>query len=145
MQESQAPSRGPWQEAPRSSGTPAPAWSPVDDRTYNVLQALTSTLESIEAYEMYLQEDDNGLFEELLAGERQHADRLLAERGAASRSTDGRFDFSGGTCGGSTSGVPGCECGWGRMPDDIVRRRHPACRQGQLSGMSSRWIRRASP
>ncbi len=43
-----------------------------------MLHALTSTLESIEAYEMYLQEDD-GPFEDLLAGQRQHAERLLAE------------------------------------------------------------------
>ncbi len=79
MQESQAPNQGPWQEIPRTSGTPSTAWSPVDDRTYNVLQALTSTLESIEAHEMYLQEDDDGLFEDLLRGQRQHAERLLGE------------------------------------------------------------------
>jgi hypothetical protein len=79
MQESQAPSRGPWQQAPRASGTAGTTWSPVDDRTYNVLHALTSTLESIEAYELYVEEDDDGLFEELLASEREHAERLLAE------------------------------------------------------------------
>jgi hypothetical protein len=79
MQESQAPNRGPWQEVTRTSGTASTAWSPVSDRTYNVLQALTSTLELIEAYEMYLQEDDYGLFEELLRGEREHAERLLGE------------------------------------------------------------------
>jgi hypothetical protein len=51
--------------------------SPVDDHTYNVLQALTSKLEAIEAYEMYRDDDASGLFEELLADERRHADRLL--------------------------------------------------------------------
>lgn len=78
MQDTQASSQGP----PRQNARPPGAtigWSPVDDRTYNVLQALTSTLESIEAYEMYLQEDGNGVFEELLAGERSHAERLLRE------------------------------------------------------------------
>lgn len=54
--------------------------SPVDDRTYNVLQALMSTLESIDAYEMYMQEEtDGGLFGELLEDERRHATRLLDE------------------------------------------------------------------
>jgi hypothetical protein len=67
------------QGAARPSSAATTAWSPVDDRTYNVLQALTSTLESIEAYEMYLQEDDDELFAELLAGERKSAERLLVE------------------------------------------------------------------
>jgi hypothetical protein len=51
--------------------------SPVDDATYNVLQALTSKLEAIEAYELYAEQDDEGVFTELLEDERQHADRLL--------------------------------------------------------------------
>lgn len=56
------------------------ASSPVDDRTYNVLQALTSTLEAIDAYEMYAQEDaESGIFGELLQDERRHAERLLEE------------------------------------------------------------------
>jgi hypothetical protein len=78
MQELQARSRGLSAEPPRQSSGATSAWSPVDDRTYNVLQALTSTLESIEAYEMYLDQDESGVFEELLAGERRHAERLLA-------------------------------------------------------------------
>jgi hypothetical protein len=53
--------------------------SPVDDRTYNVLQALASTLEAIEAYELYTEDDDSGLFEDLLGDERQHAERLVEE------------------------------------------------------------------
>jgi hypothetical protein len=62
------------------AGTASPATSPVDDRTYNLLQALTSTLEALDAYEMYAQEDENGgVFAELLGEERRHADRLLDE------------------------------------------------------------------
>ena len=53
--------------------------SPGDDRTYNVLQALASTLEAIDAYEMYAQDDNDGVFHELLHDERRHADRLLDE------------------------------------------------------------------
>jgi hypothetical protein len=60
-----------------TSSTPVTS-SPVDDRTYDLLQALTSKLEAIEAYEMYTQDDDSGVFEELLADERRHADRLLS-------------------------------------------------------------------
>ncbi len=56
------------------------AESPVDDATYNLMQALTSKLEAIEAYEKYRTDGDSGdrqLFEELLNDERQHAERLL--------------------------------------------------------------------
>ncbi len=63
-----------------SSGGMTNSTSPVDDRTYNLLQALTSTLEAIDAYELYAQEDSSdGLFGELLEDERRHADRLLDE------------------------------------------------------------------
>lgn len=51
--------------------------SPVDDRTYNLLQALTSKLEAIDAYEQYAQDDDDGTFAELIEDERRHAQRLL--------------------------------------------------------------------
>ncbi|HKG57778.1 MAG TPA: hypothetical protein VKA85_11070 [Candidatus Limnocylindrales bacterium] len=50
--------------------------SPVDDATYNILQALTSKLEAIEAYEMYAEQDDQGVFSELLDDERRHAEKL---------------------------------------------------------------------
>lgn len=56
------------------------AQSPVDDATYNLMQALTSKLEAIEAYEKYRQDgdtEDRQLFEDLLREERQHAERLL--------------------------------------------------------------------
>jgi len=53
--------------------------SPVDDITYDLLQALTSKLEAIEAYGMYA--DDGGdtaaLFERLAGDERRHAELLL--------------------------------------------------------------------
>ncbi|HEV8489561.1 MAG TPA: ferritin family protein [Candidatus Limnocylindrales bacterium] len=54
------------------------AESPVDDPTYNVLQALTSKLEAIEAYEVYAEQDDSGIFSEMIEDERRHAERLLA-------------------------------------------------------------------
>jgi rubrerythrin len=52
--------------------------SPVDDFTYDLLQALTSKLEAIEAYNMYA-EDEQGsdLFRQLAVEDRQHAERLL--------------------------------------------------------------------
>jgi hypothetical protein len=53
--------------------------SPVDDHTYNVLQALTSTLESIDAYEGYILDDGDELFRRLIDDEREHARLLLDE------------------------------------------------------------------
>ena len=56
------------------------AESPVDNATYNLMQALTSKLEAIEAYETYRRDGDGDaqrLFDELLTDERQHAERLL--------------------------------------------------------------------
>jgi hypothetical protein len=56
--------------------------SPVDDATYNLMQALTSKLEAIEAYETYREDGDGQmqqLFDDLLREERQHAERLLGE------------------------------------------------------------------
>jgi rubrerythrin len=52
--------------------------SPVDDATYNLLQALTSKLEAIEAYQMYAEQDEEGVFEELIADERRHAEHLYS-------------------------------------------------------------------
>jgi hypothetical protein len=53
--------------------------SPVDDVTYDLLQALTSKLEAIEAYQRYA--DDGGesaeLFERLAAADRHQAEELL--------------------------------------------------------------------
>ncbi|MFL5778656.1 MAG: hypothetical protein ACJ761_06905 [Chloroflexota bacterium] len=49
----------------------------VDDATYNLLQALTSKLEAIEAFEQYLDEDPEGVFESLIKDERRHAGQLL--------------------------------------------------------------------
>jgi rubrerythrin len=61
----------------QTQGSTSVAESPVDDATYNVLQALTSKLEAIEAYELYAEQDDSGVFTELIQDERRHADRLL--------------------------------------------------------------------
>lgn len=51
---------------------------PVDDRTYNILQALTSTLEAMDAYEVYAAAEDDGLFASLLENQRQNAIQLVA-------------------------------------------------------------------
>jgi hypothetical protein len=53
--------------------------SPVDDHTYNVLQALTSTLESLEAYGRYGQDGGRDLFRRLAEDEQEHAQLLLDE------------------------------------------------------------------
>jgi hypothetical protein len=53
--------------------------SPVDDATYNLMQALVSKLEAIEAYGRYAQDEGGELFTELLEEERAHADRLLEQ------------------------------------------------------------------
>jgi hypothetical protein len=62
------------QMATRSRATTG---SPVDDRLYNVLQALTSKLEAIDAYDRYSRDGEGELFSELAADERRHAERLL--------------------------------------------------------------------
>jgi hypothetical protein len=53
--------------------------SPVDDATYNLMQALVSKLEAIEAYGRYAEDEGGDLFTDLLQEERTHADRLLAQ------------------------------------------------------------------
>jgi hypothetical protein len=60
-------------------GSQSAMGSPVDDHTYNVIQALTSTLEAIEAYGKYQGDARGGIFQQLAQEERQHADRLLEE------------------------------------------------------------------
>jgi len=52
--------------------------SPVDDATYDLLQALTSKLEAIEAYQLYAEDDGvRDLFERLGRDEVEHAEALL--------------------------------------------------------------------
>jgi rubrerythrin len=66
------------QTQPRSM--PEAGWaSPVDDVTYDLLQALTSKLEAIEAYRMYAGDgtETATLFEALGADERRHVEQLL--------------------------------------------------------------------
>jgi rubrerythrin len=63
-----------------ASAAPEPLRSsPVDDVTYDLLQALTSKLEAIEAYQMYADdgEEASELFTRLAADERAHAAELL--------------------------------------------------------------------
>jgi rubrerythrin len=61
-----------------AEGTATPATSPVDDATYDLLQALTSKLEAIEAYQMYAEDEEvRELFERLGRDEQQHAEALL--------------------------------------------------------------------
>ena len=56
-----------------------PSNSPVDDATYDLLQALTSKLEAIEAYQMYAEDEEvRDLFERLGRDEVEHAEALLA-------------------------------------------------------------------
>ena len=51
--------------------------SPVDNPTYDLMQALVSKLEAIEAYGRYAKDEGGELFNELLEDERAHAERLL--------------------------------------------------------------------
>ena len=54
--------------------------SPVDDQLYDLLQALVSKCEAIEAYAKYEQDADGEtrqLFQELARDEARHAERLL--------------------------------------------------------------------
>jgi hypothetical protein len=52
--------------------------SPVDDATYDLLQALTSKLEAIEAYRIYAEDDGAPeLFERLAREDSDHAQQLL--------------------------------------------------------------------
>ena len=64
------------QEMNQGTGSTGVTDSPVDDATYNLLQALTSKLEAIEAYEMYAEQDEDGVFAELIQDARRHAERL---------------------------------------------------------------------
>ena len=61
----------------QQTATRAGTESPVDDATYNLLQALTSKLEAIEAYEQYQSDDPQGVFGDLIEDERRHATTLL--------------------------------------------------------------------
>ncbi len=61
-----------------TQATTPPSQSPVDDATYDILQALTSKLEAIEAYQMYAEDEGvRDLFERMGRDEVQHAEALL--------------------------------------------------------------------
>ena len=54
--------------------------SPIDDQLYDLLQALTSKCEAIEAYAKYEQDADGEskqLFQELARDDTAHAERLV--------------------------------------------------------------------
>ncbi len=56
--------------------------SPVDDQLYDLLQALTSKCEAIEAYAKYEQDADGDaqkLFQDMAREDTAHAERLLDE------------------------------------------------------------------
>ena len=55
--------------------------SPVDNPTYNLLQALVSKLEAIEAYSKYERDGDGEIFRELAEDDRRHAEQLVAALG----------------------------------------------------------------
>ena len=60
------------------NATTTPSQSPVDDATYDLLQALTSKLEAIEAYQMYAEDEEvREVFERLGRDEVEHAEVLL--------------------------------------------------------------------
>jgi rubrerythrin len=60
------------------NATSTPSQSPVDDATYDLLQALTSKLEAIEAYQMYAEDEEvRDVFERLGRDEVEHAEVLL--------------------------------------------------------------------
>ncbi|HXG25264.1 MAG TPA: hypothetical protein VNL94_00200 [Candidatus Binatia bacterium] len=60
------------------NATSAATQSPVDDATYDLLQALTSKLEAIEAYQMYAEDEEvRDVFERLGRDEVEHAEVLL--------------------------------------------------------------------
>jgi hypothetical protein len=65
----------------QTSTTMTPTQSPVDNATYNLLQALTSKLEAIEAYNKYAADGGSGaeLFEQLAREDAEHAKNLVIE------------------------------------------------------------------
>jgi maltooligosyltrehalose synthase len=55
-------------------------YSPVDNNTYNLLQALVSKLEALAAYRTYEQDADQQtkqVFQQLIQEDQQHAQQLL--------------------------------------------------------------------
>lgn len=62
----------------QNATTATPTQSPVDDATYDLLQALTSKLEAIEAYQLYAEDEEvRDVFERLGRDEVEHAEVLL--------------------------------------------------------------------
>jgi rubrerythrin len=71
--------------------------SPIDDQMYDLLQALTSKCEAIEAYAKYEQDSDDqakSLFQELGEQDAQAAERLLEAVRARLQTTAGSRSMS---------------------------------------------------
>ena len=60
-----------------AGGDGEPRGDVVDDLTFDLLQALTSKLEAIDAYREYAGHDGGGVFDRMLADEISHAEILL--------------------------------------------------------------------
>jgi len=60
-----------------TSGDGEPNADVVDDLTFDLLQALTSKLEAIDAYREYAGHDQTGVFRTMLADEIRHAEILI--------------------------------------------------------------------
>ena len=56
----------------------APEVDVVDDQTFDLLQALTSSLEALDAYREYATTAPGSVFEDLVVEERRQASELLA-------------------------------------------------------------------
>ena len=50
---------------------------PIDNPTYNLMQALVSKLEALETYRKYQKDGDQELFQQLIDDDRQHAEQIL--------------------------------------------------------------------
>ncbi len=64
----------------QTSSTSGQVQFPVDDATYDLLQALTSKLEALDAYRTYMQDQSSGnaqLFQQLAQEDLRHAQQLL--------------------------------------------------------------------
>ena len=62
---------------PWTGGDGDPHADVVDDLTFDLLQALTSKLEAIDAYREYAGHDQSGVFRTMLADEIRHAEILI--------------------------------------------------------------------
>jgi hypothetical protein len=69
--------------------------APIDDHTYNVIQALSATLQAVEVYGKCQEGDGSGLFQRLREGQLRHADELHEELRTRLSTTRSAFMTSG--------------------------------------------------